>query len=86
MSEQPGSYFVRSVERAFRVLRTFTEQQPELTLTEVAQASGLDRAGARRLLLTHLQPWVDAEEILAEAAAEFDGPVEVVEAAREYEV
>lgn len=52
MSEQPGSYFVRSVERAFRVLRTFTEQQPELTLTEVAQASGLDRAGARRLLLT----------------------------------
>jgi len=44
------------------------------------------RAGARRLLLTHLQPWVDAEEILAEAAAEFDGPVEVVEAAREYEV
>lgn len=52
MSEQPGTHFVRSVERAFRVLRTFTEQRAELTLTEVAGASGLDRAGARRLLLT----------------------------------
>ncbi|MBK0866900.1 MAG: helix-turn-helix domain-containing protein [Saccharopolyspora sp.] len=50
--DEPGPHFVRSVERAFRVLRTFTERQPELTLTEVAQASGLDRAGARRLLLT----------------------------------
>lgn len=52
MTEQRGAHFVQAVERAFRVLGVFTQQRPELTLTEVAQASGLDRAGARRLLLT----------------------------------
>ncbi|MBK0870035.1 MULTISPECIES: MBL fold metallo-hydrolase [unclassified Saccharopolyspora] len=44
------------------------------------------QAGVRKLLLTHLQPWTDAGEILREATAEFDGPVEVVEAARSYQV
>lgn len=34
------------------VLRAFSADRPELTLTEVAHATGLDRAGARRLLLT----------------------------------
>lgn len=52
MAEQRGAHFVQSVERAFLVLRSFTAERPELTLTEVAEASGLDRAGARRLLLT----------------------------------
>ncbi|WP_243794534.1 IclR family transcriptional regulator C-terminal domain-containing protein [Saccharopolyspora gloriosae] len=51
MSER-GTHFVRSVERAFQVLRAFTGERPDLTLTEVADGSGLDRAGARRLLLT----------------------------------
>ncbi|MER7011378.1 IclR family transcriptional regulator C-terminal domain-containing protein [Saccharopolyspora sp. NPDC000359] len=43
---------LRSVERTLAVLRAFAPGQPELTLTEVAQASGLDRAGARRILLS----------------------------------
>ena len=47
-----GGHFVRAVERTLLVLRAFSPQQPELTLTEVAGASGLDRAGARRILLT----------------------------------
>lgn len=34
------------------VLRAFSPDRPELTLTEVATAAGLDRAGARRFLLT----------------------------------
>ena len=42
---------MRSVERTLAVLRAFSAEQAELTLTEVAQASGLDRAGARRILL-----------------------------------
>ncbi|WP_183656605.1 IclR family transcriptional regulator domain-containing protein [Prauserella isguenensis] len=42
---------MRSVERTLAVLRAFSAEQPELTLTEVARASGLDRAGARRILL-----------------------------------
>lgn len=43
---------LRSVERTLAVLRAFSPEQPEMTLTEAAQASGLDRAGARRILLT----------------------------------
>ena len=46
------NYFVRSVERAMSVLRAFTPEAPALTLTEVATAASIDRAGARRLLLT----------------------------------
>lgn len=52
MSDERGSHYVRSVERALAVLRAFTPEQPELTLTEVAHATSLDRAGARRFLLT----------------------------------
>lgn len=44
------------------------------------------RAGVRQLLLTHLQPWTDPQEILREATEEFDGPVEVVEAGRDYPI
>ncbi len=52
MAEQRGDHFVRSVERALSVLRAFSPDRPELTLTEVATTTGLDRAGARRFLLT----------------------------------
>ncbi|MFR9731549.1 MBL fold metallo-hydrolase [Saccharopolyspora sp. MS10] len=44
------------------------------------------RAGARQLLLTHLQPWTDPEEILREATEEFDGPVRVVEAGQHHSI
>lgn len=37
---------------------------------EVAKA-----AGAARLLLTHISPWVDVEESVAEAVQRYDGPV-----------
>lgn len=43
-------------------------------------------AGSRRLLLTHLQPWTDREAILAEANEVFDGPTELVQQGRTYEV
>ena len=36
-------------------------------------------AGAGRLLLTHIQPTLDAAVSLAEARSEFDGPVELAE-------
>jgi IclR family pca regulon transcriptional regulator len=45
-------YFVRSVERALTVIRAFGPDATELTLSEVARATGLDRAAARRFLLT----------------------------------
>jgi IclR family pca regulon transcriptional regulator len=44
--------FVRSVDRAFAVLRSFGRESPSLTLSQVAERTGLTRASARRFLLT----------------------------------
>jgi IclR family pca regulon transcriptional regulator len=49
---QPGDSYVQSFARGLEVIRTFNAQAPQQTLTEVAQRSGLTRAGARRILLT----------------------------------
>ncbi|MGH3902508.1 MAG: MBL fold metallo-hydrolase [Pseudonocardiaceae bacterium] len=35
-------------------------------------------AGVGRLLITHVPPWTDAEQVLGEAKAAFDGPTELV--------
>ncbi|WP_020415867.1 IclR family transcriptional regulator C-terminal domain-containing protein [Amycolatopsis sp. ATCC 39116] len=43
-----------SVERGLAVLRAFRPEQTAMTLSEVAKASGLDRASARRFLHTLL--------------------------------
>jgi len=52
--EQPdkGKDYVRSVERAFQIVRAFGRESPSLTLAEVARRTGLTRASARRFLLT----------------------------------
>src|SRR3954462_10671889 len=47
-----GSYFVQSLERGLAVIRAFDADHPELTLSDVARATGLTRAAARRFLLT----------------------------------
>lgn len=47
-----GPHFVQSVARALSVMRSFTAERRSQTLTEVARETGLDRATARRLLLT----------------------------------
>lgn len=55
MSAEPEGrepYYVRAVERALRVIQTFNAEHPSQTLSEVAAASNLNRATARRLLLT----------------------------------
>ena len=44
--------FVRSLERGLAVIRAFDREHPELTLSEVAAATGVTRATARRFLLT----------------------------------
>jgi IclR family pca regulon transcriptional regulator len=44
--------FVRSLERGLLVLRSFGQERPKQTLSEVAQETGLTRAAARRFLLT----------------------------------
>jgi IclR family pca regulon transcriptional regulator len=44
--------FMTSLARGLVVIRAFTEQQPRLSIAEVARLSGLPRAAARRCLLT----------------------------------
>ena len=46
------SGFVGSLEKGLRVIRAFDADSPQMTLSEVAAKTGLDRAGARRFLLT----------------------------------
>jgi len=48
----PSSEFVQSLSRGLAVIRAFDATHPELGLSEVARATGLTRATARRLLLT----------------------------------
>jgi IclR family pca regulon transcriptional regulator len=47
-----GPEFVQSLERGLAVIRAFDADHPELGLSEVARATGLTRATARRFLLT----------------------------------
>ncbi len=49
---QAGDNFVQSLARGLAVIRTFGAENPRQTLTQVAERAGLDRAGARRILLT----------------------------------
>jgi IclR family pca regulon transcriptional regulator len=49
-----GAHFVQSLERGLAVIRAFDAEHPELTLSDVARATGLTRAAARRVLLTLL--------------------------------
>ncbi|GII25939.1 IclR family transcriptional regulator domain-containing protein [Planosporangium mesophilum] len=57
MTEAPvrDSDFVQSMERGLAVIRVFNADNPELTLSEVATATGLTRAAARRFLHTLVQ-------------------------------
>lgn len=47
-----GPDFVQSLVRGLEVIRAFGKEAPRLTLSEVAKATGLTRATARRFLLT----------------------------------
>lgn len=44
--------YVRSFARGLSVIRSFSADSPVQTVSQVAKRTGLDRAGARRLLLT----------------------------------
>jgi IclR family pca regulon transcriptional regulator len=48
----PGDSYVQSFARGLEVIRSFSAQAPQQTLSEVAARAGLTRAGARRILLT----------------------------------
>jgi IclR family transcriptional regulator, pca regulon regulatory protein len=51
-SEGGGRTYVTAFSRGLRIIRCFSAARPSLTIAEVAKAAGLNRATARRLLLT----------------------------------
>lgn len=52
VNPRPGDSYVQSFARGLDVIRSFSARAPQQTLSEVAAATGLTRAGARRILLT----------------------------------
>jgi IclR family pca regulon transcriptional regulator len=50
--QRPSDSYVQSFARGLDVIRAFNASAPEHTLTSMAAATGLTRAGARRILLT----------------------------------
>ena len=51
---------------------------------EAGEAAAAAEGG--RLLITHVPPWTDAEQVLTEAKAAFDGPTELVRPGTHYEI
>lgn len=51
-TQKPGDGYVQSFARGLEVIRSFSAATPAQSLTQVAERSGLSRAGARRILLT----------------------------------
>jgi ribonuclease BN (tRNA processing enzyme) len=62
-----------------------TDDNPAgLHLTGVEAGELAAKAGAKRLVLTHVPPWHDSDGMLAEAATSFDGPSELAVAGAVY--
>jgi ribonuclease BN (tRNA processing enzyme) len=53
------------------------DNPPDLHLTGAEAGMMATKAGARRLVLTHVPPWHDSAIMLAEASETFDGPLEL---------
>lgn len=51
-ADEADKDYVQSLARGLEVIRTFSSYKPRMTLSEVAQQTGLTRAAARRFLLT----------------------------------
>jgi ribonuclease BN (tRNA processing enzyme) len=66
--------------------RSLDDNPPDLHLTGTDGALVATRAGAKRLVLTHIPPWYDAQIALAEAVAAFAGPVELARAGATYDL
>lgn len=64
----------------------FADAPADVHLSGRQAGEAAKAAGARRLLLTHLQPWSDREAVLAEARASFPGDSDLVAAGRTYEI
>lgn len=73
----------------FLVEASFLEGEdnpPDLHLTGREAAETATRAGARRVLVTHVPPWYDKARVLAEAKSGYDGPLDLAVAGATYEI
>lgn len=63
------------------------DDNPEhLHLTGAQAATAATRAQVRRLVLTHIPPWIDPATVFAEARPHYDGPMELAVPGATYEV
>jgi ribonuclease BN (tRNA processing enzyme) len=62
------------------------DHPPDIHLSGRQAGEHARRAGAGRLLLTHVVPWSDADAILSEAAAAFGGETDLARCGRSYDV
>jgi ribonuclease BN (tRNA processing enzyme) len=62
------------------------EQIPDLHLNGRQAGEVAERAGARRLVLTHIAPWTDPQANLAAAATAYPGPLELAKAGAVYDI
>ncbi|CAM5269867.1 MULTISPECIES: MBL fold metallo-hydrolase [Streptomyces] len=62
------------------------EDIPDLHLNGREAGEAAARAGARRLVLTHIPPWTDADRNAADARAAYPGPVELAVPGAVYEL
>ncbi|MGH3587735.1 MAG: MBL fold metallo-hydrolase, partial [Pseudonocardia sp.] len=68
------------------VLPEWEEPPPGVHLSGRQAGEHAAAAGVARLLLTHVPAWFSGDELLAEAKAAFDGPVELVAPDAAYEI
>ncbi len=66
--------------------RARDDNPPEVHLTGEDAGRLAARAGVGRLLITHVPPWFDKQEMLAEAQSVWDGPAELARAGAVHEV
>ncbi|MEV1008219.1 MBL fold metallo-hydrolase [Streptomyces sp. NPDC049881] len=62
------------------------EDLPEVHINGREAGECAQRAGAERLVLTHIPPWTDAQVNLSDAKAAFEGPVELARPGAVYEI
>ncbi|TQK70048.1 MBL fold metallo-hydrolase [Nocardioides sp. SLBN-35] len=66
--------------------RSCDDNPPNLHLTGTEAGEVAAKAGAKRLVVTHVPPWHDAARMLAEAEAAYDGPTELAVQGTVYEL
>jgi ribonuclease BN (tRNA processing enzyme) len=59
---------------------------PDLHLTGADGGGVAARAGVKRLVITHVPPWFDPQDALAEAMSAYDGPTELAVTGAVYEL